>query len=378
MRQNSPDRPGPQLRHRLDQLHPHQDPPRRHPLARQDLVLVVPTTQVRLDHPSPRCHPIVRRPPVRGGVERLDLIRIVRHHLPQCPPVVPVRLLRESCHIRRHRQNAVLPQQTDGLTVCLEAAVFLDPLQRGFVRALQAHQEPGHPSPLVERQQIRVAHDVVSPGRADQDQRHLLGHQRFEKGPPGRSRGCGILVREVDYLDPVRAMKPGQFPGEPDRIAMPPSRPESALATVVAAMRTPSRELHHHGPTVPPVAVPGVVDQLPPHPVRIQVNDRPSAPGCPEIANHTRSVLGSAASSPPSRAPKHDPRNRIERGLAFDRMNQSRRCLFTLTAHDHVDLRLRSHDLAPVVGREHASIEDPDPRTGLPNGAGDLHGRRMP
>ena len=64
-----------------------------------------------------------------------------------------------------------------------------------------------------------------------------------------------VLVGEVDQLDAVLAVQPGDLRGELHGIAMPPAGPEAALAAVVAQMRTAARELHDHGALAAPVAV---------------------------------------------------------------------------------------------------------------------------
>ncbi len=74
-----------------------------------------------------------------------------------------------------------------------------------------------------------------------EDEVGILGDQGFEEGAPGLLRHGRVLIGEVDDLHAVLAMQPRQLLCEADGIAVPPARPEAALAAIVAEMRAAAR-----------------------------------------------------------------------------------------------------------------------------------------
>jgi hypothetical protein len=152
------------------------------------------------------------------------------------------------------------------------------------------------------------------------------------------------LVGEVDHLDAVLTVQPGDLGGELVRIAMAEARPEAALAAVVAGVRAAARELHHDGALAAPVAVTRVIDQLPADPESVEVGDHRGRRG----ADHHALVA------------ERDPADCEQRAAVGQRAYEAGRRLLALAAHDHIDLRLLDQDLAPMIGREHAAVDDPD------------------
>src|SRR4029079_7231136 len=73
--------------------------------------------------------------------------------------------------------------------------------------------------------------------------------------------------------DAVLAVEPGDLAGEQHGIAMTPARPEATLAAIVAQMRTAARELHDHRALAAPIAVAGMVDQLPADAIVVEIGD---------------------------------------------------------------------------------------------------------
>src|SRR6516162_8152655 len=69
------------------------------------------------------------------------------------------------------------------------------------------------------------------------------------------------------------AVQARKLRGEFHGIAMAPAGPEPALATVIAEMRTAAGELHDHRALAAPVAVAGVIDQLPSDAVGVEIAD---------------------------------------------------------------------------------------------------------
>ena len=120
------------------------------------------------------------------------------------------------------------------------------------------------------RHRARCRRRASSPTRITVD---ILGDQRLEEGAPGLLRNGRVLIREVDDLHAVLAMQPRELLGEADRVAMAPARPETALAAIVAQVRTAARELHDDRAQAAPIAVAGMVDQLPADPVGVEVAD---------------------------------------------------------------------------------------------------------
>ena len=229
MGQQSEERLWPKLGHRFNQLHPQQHAPIRHVLALEDLVLVIPTAQIGLDDAAIGLLARKRSPTMRGGIKRLDLIRVVGQDLPQGAPVIPVGFLREVCHPGGHGDDLMLSQQPDRLAVNGLRAALANRLQRPLVRALDPEQKPGDPGPLVKVQDVRIPDDIARPGGADEDERDLLGDERLEEGLPGGAGRGGILVGEVDHLD-ARA-----------RDASAPVRPRTSPGRGAATSRQNSR-----------------------------------------------------------------------------------------------------------------------------------------
>jgi len=117
----------------------------------------------------------------------------------------------------------------------------------------------------------RRKHDVTGARGPDQGGAHTLGDQCFEERAPGGPRRRGVLVGEVEDFDAVVPVQAGDFSGELHRVAMSPTRPEASLPAVVALVRAAPGELHDDRAFAAPVAVPPVVDQLPPHAVLVEV-----------------------------------------------------------------------------------------------------------
>ena len=68
---------------------------------------------------------------------------------------------------------------------------------------------------LVEMKDIGIAHDIPGAGGADERNVDLLSDQGLEEGVPRSPAGGGVLVGEVEDLDPVSAVEPGDLSGEP-------------------------------------------------------------------------------------------------------------------------------------------------------------------
>jgi hypothetical protein len=149
----------------------------------------------------------------------------------------------------------MLPHLADGFPV--GRCALADQLKRSLVGTFHAQEEADRARLLVEMQDVSIAHDVVGPSRSDQDQIDVFGDQGFQERSPGFLRHCRIFVGEVDHLDTVVTMQLRQLLYEANRIAMPPARPETALAAIIAEVRTATRELHHHGAQAVPIAVTG-------------------------------------------------------------------------------------------------------------------------
>ena len=80
---------------------------------------------------------------------------------------------------------------------------------------------------------------------------------------------------------------------------------------------------------------------------------------------------GSVARGAPLVA-KGDPRHVGERNVCLYGVDHPQDRLFAFAADDDVDLRLVGQDLAPVVGGEHAAVDDPGRRQRLAQGTRDL------
>ncbi len=81
---------------------------------------------------------------------------------------------------------------------------------------------------------IAIAYDVIGAGRTDERDGYVLSDHRFKEGEPRLAAGAGVLVGEVEDLDAVLLVQPGDLFSELHGIAVPPPRPEAALAAVVA------------------------------------------------------------------------------------------------------------------------------------------------
>jgi hypothetical protein len=211
-------------------------------------------------------------------------------------------------------------------------------------------------------QDVRIAHDVVGARRGHQDEIDALGDQRLQERLPGLLRRGRVLVGEVDDLDAVLAVEARQLPGEAHRVAMPPACPEPALAAVGAQMRAAARELHHHGAQPAPVAVAGVIDQLPADAVGVEVGDD----GCRPRRVHAL------------RVPPGDAGDGLEGVAVLDGGHQAPRRLLALAAHDRRHVGFLGEDLAPVIGREHAPVDDAHAGQRRRDAARDLGDHRMP
>ena len=117
LEERPPDRLGPELHEGFDRLHPQDHAPRWQVAGGEDLVLVVPAPHVVLDHAPRGGQSKVGRPAVRRDVERLDLVGIVGEQLPESAPETAVVVLLKTRHPRRHRKDAVLTHQADGLAI---------------------------------------------------------------------------------------------------------------------------------------------------------------------------------------------------------------------------------------------------------------------
>jgi hypothetical protein len=138
------------------------------------------------------------------------------------------------------------------------------------------------------------------------------------------------------------AMQPADFGGEFFRIAVPPLRPEAALAAIGAAMRAAARELHHGGPLSAPVAVAGKIGQLPADAVAIEIRDE----RCRRRGDRI------------SRVAKGETGDLSQWHSTFQRVREVPHGFLAFAADDDVDGRALGQDFAPVIGRERAAIDD--------------------
>jgi hypothetical protein len=233
--------------------------------------------------------------------------------------------------------------------------------QRRRVGVLQAEQEALPAGLLVEMQDVGIAHDVVGAGGADQDQIDVLGNQRLQECLPRLLGGGRVLVGEVYDLDAVLAMEPRQLLGKAHGVAVAPSGPEPALAAVGAQMRAAARELHDRRAQAAPVAVAGVVDQLPADSAGVEIADDGRRPRrvharriAPGDAGHILEVLA-----------------------VLDRRHQAPRRLLAFAPDDRRHVGLLRQDLAPVIGRKDAAIDDAYAGQDRGDAARDLGDHRM-
>ena len=109
----------------------------------------IPKAQIGLDDAAIGLLVGKRSPPVRGGIKRLDLVRVIGNDLPQGAPVILVCFLREARHPGGHGDDPMLSQQTNRLAVDGLRASLADRLERSFVCALDPQQKAGDSGPFV-------------------------------------------------------------------------------------------------------------------------------------------------------------------------------------------------------------------------------------
>ena len=98
-----------------------------------------------------------------------------------------------------------------------------------------------------------------------------------------------------DGLNAVLAMQPGNLARELHRIAMPPLRPESALTAIAAQVWAAPRELHDDRALSTPVGISGMIDQLPPDSVVVEIGNH----FCRRCRNNFVAVAECEASNTP-------------------------------------------------------------------------------
>ena len=157
---------------------------------------------------------------------------------------------------------------------------LLDQLQRLLVGVFHAEQPADDAGLAVEMQDVGVAHDVVGAGRADDQHRHVLGdHARRGRRAMPSSTTVGFSSARLISSTPCSRCSQAISCANVLGIAVPPAGPETALAAIIAQMRTAARELHDHGALAAPIAVAAVVDQLPADAVIVEIGDRLRRPG---------------------------------------------------------------------------------------------------
>jgi len=342
MEERSQNRFGPALQDGLRQLHPDEHAPRRHVSGRQHLMLVVPLAAICFDHLAVGCDAEERRPAVRRHVEQLHLIGIVGEKLSHAAPVVGVGLLLEADDPGCHRQDAVLAQQPDRCAIGWRRRALADEVDGLGVGAFHAEQEALPAGLLVEMQIVGVAHDVVGTCRTDEDDVDFFGDQRLEERDPGAPGDGRVLIGKIEDLDAVLAIEACDLGGKADRITVPPSGPEAALAAVVAKVRAASRELNDDGAKPAPVAVVGVVDQFPADAIGVEIGDD----GCSARCNGL------------SIAAQRDTVDAVEWTAAAERRHHLAGRRLAFAAHDGGNVGLAVEDLPPEVGRIDATIDD--------------------
>lgn len=357
----TPERPGPQLQRGLDQLDPKEDAPGRDMGRFDHLMLVVPEPEIGADHPAAGGLAVEGCPAIGRGVDRHGLIGIIGQKLPEQAPVAAVRLLIKPHGEGGKADHAMVAQEADRLTILRAGAALLDGGQRRLIRSLDPEKEAQTAGLLVKRQEVGIADDVIGAGGADDGHLDLFGDQRLKKRLPGAPGGGGVSIGEVDEFDALLAHQPGDFARQPDRIAVAPAGPESALPAIGAKMRATARELHDHGAFAAPVAVSGKVDQLPPDPVGVEVADHRRGRGGMGLAVLAKGEAGNGGKVDPGLKCAH------QRGHGF----------LPLAAQDHVDVGGAGQDLVPVTSRVDAAMDDGQVRVpGLQRG-GHLPDGRM-
>ncbi len=271
--QHSPEGAGAQLQDGFHELDPEEYAPGRQVSGGEGLVLVVPAAAVELDDVAGGGEGEELRPAVGGDVEELDLVGVVGEEVAQRLPVVPVALFFEADDVGGHGDDVVLAEQLDGFAVFVDSGAFLDRTQGFLAVALGAEEEADEASLFVEVEDVAVANDVVGAGGTDEGDGEVVGDEGFEEGAPGGFGGGGVLVGEVEELDAVFAVEPGDFGGELFRVAVTPAPPEFALAAVIAEVGAAAGELDDHGAASAPVAVVFEVDELPADAVVVEALD---------------------------------------------------------------------------------------------------------
>ena len=122
-------------------------------------------------------------------------------------------------------------------------------------------------------QDVGITHDVIRPGRTDNQHVNILSDQRFQKRLPLPTRGCGVFISQVDQFNPVSAHQPSDFLREFYWITVPPFGPKPALAAIGTKMRTASRKLQNHRFFAAPVRVMRKIDKLPANAVIVQLRN---------------------------------------------------------------------------------------------------------
>src|SRR5512143_2381331 len=104
----------------------------------------------------------------------------------------------------------------------------------------------------------------------------MFSNQSLQKRAPSMLGCSRILVGEVDHFNSVCPIEPGQLGGEFLWIPVSPACPECVLATIIAVMRTTTRELHYHGPPIAPITVTVEIDQFPTNTISVEIADEHS------------------------------------------------------------------------------------------------------
>ncbi|MNN22770.1 hypothetical protein D3C81_1361460 [compost metagenome] len=198
-------------------------------------------------------------------------------------------------------------------------------------------------------QDVCITHDVTGAGGADQAERYVFGDQRFEERLPCLARPGRQFVGEIDQLHAVLAMQARQFLREQYRIAMAPACPESALPAVAAQVRAAARELHHHRLASAPIGVAVVVNQFPTDAVGIEVN------------HHLR-IAGAGGHTVDTQC---DACNGAQVVTRCVHLHQLPGGVLALATDDAVNGRNITQHVPPVIGGEHAAIDDPHARQAL-------------
>lgn len=210
-------------------------------------------------------------------------------------------------------------------------------------------------------QEFRIAHDVIRAGRTDQRHIDVFRDERFQKRLPWLSPGRGVFVGEVEHLHAVFAVQPRHFPGQLQRITVPPAGPEPALTAVGAQVRTAARELDDNGPLATPIAVSGMIDEFPANAVVIEVADHRSSPCCQGCAITAK---GNAAHLVEVAFPAQGLHKLADGFLAF-------------TTHDHIDPGFAFQNIAPEIGGMNAAIDNVAAWQAAAHGARDRGDHRM-